>query len=191
MTNKQYFLAFFLMTLLSARAFRPGPFLGLARATPKPTVAPRPAPRIIDQDCQVSDWSAWSGCSEEGCDAKLRSRNIVKFPLGKGAPCPHLYEAALCDTECTGECIMSPWMDWVRPDGCDYELHRRFIVQQPTSPDARCPDSIEYRRDGVVAPNLSRPGACHSNGDPTKWKMIESKMNAPVIVAASLAEETF
>ncbi|NXA34226.1 SBSPO protein, partial [Eudromia elegans] len=47
--------------------------------------------------CEVSPWSAWSGCAEP-CEAahRVRRRRVLREPRNGGEPCPALEERAGC-----------------------------------------------------------------------------------------------
>mmetsp|Transcript_102359 Transcript_102359/g.181744 ORF Transcript_102359/g.181744 Transcript_102359/m.181744 type:complete len:1274 (+) Transcript_102359:97-3918(+) len=68
------------------------------------------------QDCQVSDWSAWSSCSAScGQGTMDRSRFIHKAVDG-GKPCPHdlrSYDQMSCIKDpCAKPCVWESWSEW-------------------------------------------------------------------------------
>lgn len=53
-------------------------------------------------DCQVSDWSAWTGCSKScGLGETVRTRQIQKHPKRGGLPCPNLRQTSWCGSSRT------------------------------------------------------------------------------------------
>ena len=71
--------------------------------SPAPTAAPTPVVTLARrQDCQVSAWGAWSGCSHTKLSpfycVQRRSRSIVSFRTAGGNPCPSLaHKPKRCD----------------------------------------------------------------------------------------------
>lgn len=70
------------------------------------------------QDCELSEWIAWSACSCSCYGIKERSRVIDKFPLGDGKPCQGnaVKQIAPCNQgggECgrteRRDCVLSAW----------------------------------------------------------------------------------
>jgi hypothetical protein len=55
--------------------------------------------RASRRDCAVSEWSAWSSCSDV-CRAgtQTRSRRVVTSPTSDGARCPATTESRSCNT---------------------------------------------------------------------------------------------
>ena len=78
-----------------------------------PTPAPTPLPTVIDPDCQVTEWSSWSMCSEEcGSGVKMRFRKITKSAQRGGAACPSLKSMSNCNTQaCPVDCKYE-WSGW-------------------------------------------------------------------------------
>jgi len=76
------------------------------------------------QDCLVSEWKEWSGCSSTCSGIKERVRKIERYRTGDGLPCLHssLKEVAPCHTtsvlpggSCattTRDCEFGKWDDW-------------------------------------------------------------------------------
>ena len=67
-----------------------------------------PCPELSEEqlcaDCNVSEWSSWSACSNL---TKMRSRTITAARSGPGKVCPHLNETSECDYSrdiCYGTC---------------------------------------------------------------------------------------
>jgi hypothetical protein len=52
-----------------------------------------------NMNCKVSEWSAWSECSEVCADGiQTRTRSILRNPVGDGLACPALEESRECNT---------------------------------------------------------------------------------------------
>ncbi|XP_062852690.1 somatomedin-B and thrombospondin type-1 domain-containing protein [Trichomycterus rosablanca] len=50
-----------------------------------------------DVSCEVSEWSAWSGCSEPcKVSVRVRQRSVLQKPENGGKPCPPLQQTAGC-----------------------------------------------------------------------------------------------
>lgn len=66
-----------------------------------------------DQDCQLSDWEDWNGCSCSCYGVTERHRHVKLLPIGKGKKCKEksLKEIAPCN----------PAVDEERPSGCRNE----------------------------------------------------------------------
>jgi hypothetical protein len=77
--------------------------------TPAPTPAPTPipatpAPTPFRVDCVVSEWSAWSACSQTArCmvepGRQTRQRNVIVMNQAGGAACPLLSESQACNVD--------------------------------------------------------------------------------------------
>jgi hypothetical protein len=56
-------------------------------------------------DCAVSDWSAWSACSERcGGGQQSRSRRVITSAANGGNPCPELMQTRACNTAARNVC---------------------------------------------------------------------------------------
>eukprot|EP00117_Sycon_ciliatum_P033516 scpid26575/ scgid3652/ Spondin-1; F-spondin; Vascular smooth muscle cell growth-promoting factor len=67
-----------------------------------------------DVNCEVSNWSRWSACSQS-CDSGLtaRTRNITTQQRDDGTPCPDLEEMKSCQLRpCDVNCEVSAWSPW-------------------------------------------------------------------------------
>lgn len=61
------------------------------------------------QNCTVSAWSAWSGCTGAmSCNgaSETRSRTITKPPLDGGNACPPLTESRVCSAAACGTLVL-------------------------------------------------------------------------------------
>jgi uncharacterized protein YegL len=65
-------------------------------------------------DCEMSDWSGFSGCSKDcGGGIMMRSRVEEKSPEYGGEGCPEADEAVECNTDaCDADCMLQLWSDW-------------------------------------------------------------------------------
>lgn len=67
-----------------------------ANEAPEPVECPETPP--CDVDCEVSDWSEWTGCSAQcGGGETSRFREIVVEPYG-GLQCPELFDIVPCNS---------------------------------------------------------------------------------------------
>lgn len=121
-------------------------------------------PEACDVDCEVTDWSEWSGCSTAcGPGKHTRSRSIKVQPIGKGKPCPALVDSADCDNQpCPVDCVVSPWSDWTPCDlscGGGSSRRSRSVLVHPTGGGLECPaleqvkpcNNQECNKDCVVS----------------------------------------
>jgi hypothetical protein len=71
-----------------------------------------PCPKLTD--CEVSEWSNWTKCTEEcGGGARTRNRTITTRPKWGGALCPALVQEGVCNTQhCGRDCQVSEWAPW-------------------------------------------------------------------------------
>ncbi|XP_065210960.1 spondin-2 [Planococcus citri] len=63
------------------------------------------------RDCKVSDWGEWSSCNATcGVGEMNRKREVIKYPKGKGEPCPPLTETRWCKNSATcNDSILFKW----------------------------------------------------------------------------------
>ncbi|XP_034747291.1 thrombospondin type-1 domain-containing protein 7A isoform X2 [Etheostoma cragini] len=72
---------------------------------------------VMTKDCDVTEWSEWSGCSRECYDPngpkgeRTRTRKVSQFPIDGGADCPELEEKEPCSPLGDGvpPCIVYSW----------------------------------------------------------------------------------
>lgn len=98
---------------------------------------------IAARPCAVTDWSAWSACSQEcGGGVQTRSRTVTVQPT-LGATCPPLTESQPCNTgACT--CRVGDWSEWSACTAAcagGMRSRSRQVVQRPTGGNT-CP-SVE------------------------------------------------
>ncbi|CAJ1402607.1 unnamed protein product [Effrenium voratum] len=70
---------------------------------------------LTPQDCKVTEWSSWSGCSDPGQSTgqRYRSRGIIHNPRNGGKPCLGvLDETAGCHQIVPQPCMFSDWEEW-------------------------------------------------------------------------------
>jgi len=110
------------------------------------------------QDCEVSDWSAWSSCSKDcGTGIKTRTRTVTKPASGGGCSCPALKETSSCNTQkCKEDCKVSDWSNWStcsKSCGGGKQQRTRKVLSKPCFGGSDCPDLIETRdcNTGVCA----------------------------------------
>jgi len=63
------------------------------------------------QDCEMSEWSAWSGCEH----VETRVRSVLKQASGGGVPCGLASETRMCGTGDEAVCTLGQWSEW---SGC-------------------------------------------------------------------------
>lgn len=88
--------------------------------------------QALSWDCQMSAWSAWSGCSgsqDPSSDTRqnYRTRFVLHSATGEGKPCQDtLKETAGCGQDEAKNCILSTWSEWsVCPVSCGGGQHSR------------------------------------------------------------------
>jgi hypothetical protein len=86
-----------------------------AKPTHKPTLAPTARPTSPpDVDCQVTDFSEWTPCSQKcGGGIRKRERLVVRKTAFGGELCPALYQVKNCNTQsCAKPCDGATWAAW-------------------------------------------------------------------------------
>nr|XP_043908423.1 thrombospondin type-1 domain-containing protein 7A-like isoform X2 [Solea senegalensis] len=80
-------------------------------------------------NCQLSDWSLWSGCTHTcGLSGKLwRRRTVTQVPQGDGRPCPSQMEQ-------WKPCLVKPCYSW-----------RYSVWSECKSEGARCGEGLRFR----------------------------------------------
>jgi uncharacterized protein YegL len=65
-------------------------------------------------DCQMDDWSGWSGCSKDcGGGVMSRSRNIEVEPEFGGTECGATTDTQMCNVDaCNVPCVLADWGEW-------------------------------------------------------------------------------
>lgn len=65
-------------------------------------------------DCELTDWSGWSGCSAEcGGGVKERTRDVLVEEAHGGEACGETTESEECNVAaCDKDCVLSDWTDW-------------------------------------------------------------------------------
>jgi len=119
-------------------------------------------------DCQVGDWSGWSGCSANcGGGTQSRSRPIRVQPQFGGAACPETSQSQSCNTHsCRVDC--GYWTEnGVCNAGCGHGQRyiRYHIYQHPQNGGAACPQSGYYscfERSCPVPPAPPMPGGSYA-----------------------------
>jgi hypothetical protein len=129
-------------------------------------------------DCQVSDWSNWSNCTENcGGGVQERTRNIITMPRGNGISCPVLKETRACNTDACPvlketkvaqtteeipiDCVVSDWSNWSNCSvncGGGTQERTRSIITMP-------------RGNGVSCPVLKETIACNTDVCPVDCKV--------------------
>eukprot|EP01066_Platyproteum_vivax_P015757 Platyproteum_vivax@DN6925_c0_g1_i2.p1 len=74
--------------------------------------------RLCSFDCEVSEWSEWSLCSECDFGKSVRSRVVVYDPARGGRRCPHLEEIVPCNVNGPPPCGEGAWPDPVNDCRC-------------------------------------------------------------------------
>lgn len=96
-------------------------------------------------DCQVSDWTIFSECTQKcGGGTKTRSRIISEQPLNGGKECPDIISETInCNTHtCPIDCVVSEWTEYTK---CSSEYdggiksRSRTIITPPVNGGKECP----------------------------------------------------
>merc|ERR1719313_1915681 len=99
-------------------------------------------------DCQMDDWSGWSGCSKDcGGGVMSRSRNIEVEPDFGGKECGATTDTQMCNVEaCNIPCELADWGDW-------------------SECSKACNGGIEVRRKDIFVPAKGTGFCAHENSD--------------------------
>ena len=94
-------------------------------------------------DCELSEWSAWGHCDEEG--QRYRQRDILSNSANGGAGCKgSLLEAESCDLAKV-DCAVSDWVEWSSCDrscGTGQLKRQRQIIRFPRNGGELCPSDL-------------------------------------------------
>jgi len=99
-------------------------------------------------DCQMDDWSGWSGCSKDcGGGVMSRSRNIEVEPDFGGKECGATTDTQMCNVDaCNVPCELADWGDW-------------------SECSKACNSGIEVRRKEIFVPAKGTGFCAHENSD--------------------------
>eukprot|EP00931_Biecheleriopsis_adriatica_P115008 TRINITY_DN90867_c0_g1_i1.p1 TRINITY_DN90867_c0_g1~~TRINITY_DN90867_c0_g1_i1.p1 ORF type:complete len:1635 (-),score=258.88 TRINITY_DN90867_c0_g1_i1:70-4905(-) len=92
-------------------------------------------------DCEVSPWSVWSSCEEEGQTQHYRVRKVIRTPAGGGVSCPsQLEETGGCPPKPPTDCSLTEWTKW---SPCDRtclggQSYRERQLSESNSPNGYC-----------------------------------------------------
>jgi hypothetical protein len=100
--------------------------------------------RLLQVDCAVSEWAAWTQCDAATKQWK-RARSIVAQPEG-GKACPPLEEASACSVDCA----VGVWSEWTPCDAAAGRKTRRRGIVTPPRNGAKCPALADVADCGVA-----------------------------------------
>ncbi|KFD51615.1 hypothetical protein M513_07494 [Trichuris suis] len=97
--HRSAFLEYYCFLLVVALGVLPSTALGHGFTSSK-TLGDVGGSTVINRDCIVGDWSAWTACSAQCMPGgiQVRIRNIVVPATGNGVPCSNLREERACNT---------------------------------------------------------------------------------------------
>merc|ERR1719434_556886 len=94
-------------------------------------------------NCEMSEWSGWSGCSKEcGGGAQGKTRSILVKPKNGGTECDTTLEEQPCNTgSCDRDCTLMPWTEWAPCSmACGGGIQERVRdVDIPIRANGKCP----------------------------------------------------
>jgi hypothetical protein len=114
-----------------------------AKPTRRPTLSPTAKPTSPpDVACQVSDFSAWTQCSQEcGGGIRTRERMVTRKTEYGGEPCPALFQVKNCNTKgCKKPCGASTWARW---STCSSTCGGGITKRRAIKSEAGCPEAEE------------------------------------------------
>lgn len=97
-------------------------------------------------DCEVSNWAAWSDCSQSCNGTQSRVRTVTQNPQFGGEPCPELIETRDCNTGCGEPATDQPTYPGMLTCVCDMEAdnvpiaYRNVTVTCTTEVNFAMPD---------------------------------------------------
>jgi hypothetical protein len=108
------------------------------------------------QNCELSEWSAWSNCSAScGPGSRSRFRVVFQSPVAGGDGCGTLEEHESCNSgPCPIDCVLSefgPFSQCSRPCGGGVETRQRFVLEPAQFGGAPCA-ALEESRPCNTAP---------------------------------------
>jgi len=97
--------------------------------------------------CDVSEWGAYSECSETcGTGSKTRTRDMITAPQHGGDECPALEETIACKlVDCPVDCVVSEWGAFescTETCGEGTKTRLRQIITDPLHGGAECPADL-------------------------------------------------
>jgi hypothetical protein len=105
---------------------------------------------VCDVDCVVSEWSAFSQCSNEagcGTGTRTRTRSVVTYPEFNGDACPVLEQTESCELAlCPVHCQLSEWSEFSACSaacGGGTSSRTRNILQEPANGGTACGPTTE------------------------------------------------
>jgi len=107
-----------------------------------------------DQDCEVTSWSTWSGCSAKcGGGQQLRTRKIETPQVRNGKACPLLTESQRCNSAaCPVPCTLTPWSLWgTCSKACEggMQSSTRLVLRRPLDGGKKCGPVFRQQQCGA------------------------------------------
>lgn len=128
-------------------------------------------------DCELYDWSGWSGCSADcGGGVKQRNRETKTQPQYDGEPCGETSQTESCSmSACDKDCVMADWGVW---SDCSKNCEggttfRSRRIDQEAVGGGSCPaehaierfNELPCNTGGCMKDNASEPLKCHAAVD--------------------------